>query len=288
MNLTINSISSVDRAYGLSSQNKNSKNENVSFEGLKMSSKQVKGAAIGFALFAASVLGLSACKSNDSKESKESANTEYVARSQDIEKLEKSEEAENVSYDKQINEYMAQDKKVANVEIYDDTEGDINSYCVRVGKGYDKDGKLIRKFVIYLPKQSPSYSYYSGESDYTSYEGIQYLPDKTITENFAPEEDGKTVEIVYNKPVKFEGESGYKKTEVLADYPDLQEGVYAKTVIYTKGKEQISSECAEYSKDFRKCVLFYDKNGKLLEKRYFVPDKDYSSLVLDEKKSVLK
>ena len=88
MNLTINSISSVDRAYGLSSQNKNSKNENVSFEGLKMSSKQVKGAAIGFALFAASVLGFSACKSNDSKESKESANTEYVARSQDIEKLE--------------------------------------------------------------------------------------------------------------------------------------------------------------------------------------------------------
>ncbi len=162
MNLTINSISSVDRAYGLSSQNKNSKNENVSFEGLKMSSKQVKGAAIGFALFAASVLGLSACKSNDSKESKESANTEYVASSQDIEKLEKSEEAENVSYDKQINEYMAQDKKVANVEIYDDTEGDINSYCVRVGKGYDKDGKLIRKFVIQVFHRYCTYEYFDG------------------------------------------------------------------------------------------------------------------------------
>lgn len=290
MNLTINSLSSVDRAYGLSSQNKNSKKENVSFEGLNISSKQVKNAAVGFALFSASVLGLSACKSNSSEKSKEAANTEYVAPVQDVEESEKSEVAKEVSYEERINEYMAQDKKVVKVEISDSYDPAlVNAYRMITAEGYDKNGKVIREVIVYPHEPSPSCSYPTYYSDRDEYAWIQYLPDRKVTEYSYPEEEGKTVVVEYNKPVKFDGESGYKKTEV-EDFPDQKNGIYTKTVTYVKGKaEDIGDRIIEYSKDFRKCILYYDKDGKLLEKRVLVPDKNYyyQGLILDEKKSIL-
>ncbi len=277
MNLTINSLSSVDRAYELSSQNKNSKKENVSFEGLNISSKQVKNTAVGFALFAASVLGLSACKSNSSEKSKEAANTEYVAPVQDVEESEKSEVAKEVSYKDRINEYMAQDKKVVKVEIDNPVANTgpnekVYFYSI-VGRGYDKKGVMIRQFTVDTPEP--------GEYIPT-YRGVQYLPDKTVAEVFYG--PCKTVQVNYEKLVKFEGESGYKKIEYLYDTLRSEDSP-SRTVIYKKGTEFAPG--ARYSKDYRECRISYDKDGKLLEKHVLVPDKDYKSLRLDEKKSIL-
>ena len=329
MNLTINSLSSVDRAYGLSSQNKNSKKENVSFEGLNISSKQVKNAAVGFALFSASVLGLSACKSNSSEKSKEAANTEYVAPVQD---------GEEISFEDRINEYMAKDKKVVDVNI---RAGRDYSYVYPLikyeGSGYDKSGKLIRRAEIWdhgangPELEPPSPRYYPRED----YQWRQYLPDRTIIVDSFPGEPAEYVRIEYNKPAKYDGKSWFKVSEKTSNkFTNEQHDIYTKRVIYEKGKNQeneqgngriYSNYCVceldydtsgklrrkvvthkkgeeiwagdgefVYSKDFQSCTSIYDKDGKLLEKRVLVPDKNkrsyngYNSyLILDEKKSIL-
>ncbi len=286
MNLTVNSISSVDRSYNISEQKNNSSKKDVSFEGLKISSKQVKGAAVGFALFAASVLGLSACKSDKSEKAKEVNSSEYVIPAESVD--DEQEVLSDKYFEEMINDYMAKDKKVVRVEIdFEASDPAVVNHVRMINAcGYDKNDKIIRVAKIY---PHGSYDYYPGD-----YSWIEILPDKRITVNSNPKVDPKEDEIIirteYTKPSKFEGKPGYYKTETVNKGPNIGEGEIAKTEVYEKGKplSERDGNCA-YPKDYCRCIINYDKTGKLLEKIYLYPDKEYySSLQIDKKKSILK
>ena len=285
MNLTVNSIGALDKSRYAIAQKPAPQNR-VSFEGSSTAPSRTTNVLAGITLLLASLFGLNACKSDKSEEVKEVTTSEYVAPAQSVEEPEPEQEVvEEVSYEDKIYEFMDQDDRIVDVKIKDGLDPNyINSYRMITGKGYDKNGKLIKELVIHPkePSESSVTPVYCPEPEFKH---IDYFSDKKVTVCSDSEEEGTRTVTEYTKPVKYMGVPGFKKTVTLYDVPTRYDDV-VKIVKYEKGKkEQISSESIVYSKDYRYCEESYDKDKKLISRLYFVPNK-YSELELDEKKSI--
>lgn len=255
-------------------QNKNNskiKNNQVNFEGLNVS-KPVKKAAIGFTLFAASVLGVSACCSPNKVKTPTNPGIIYTEINEGVEhKLNSHEIKNNKSkaknyYDLKIDSFMVADKNIKKITTSHNSDN-IGKYSAPaiIVDGFDEEGDLLRQVIIH-----PKNAYYPDRKNVdpaAEYEFIEYLPNKKVTnveDVTDPLNNYKKIE--YYKQVEYDGKPGYYKTEYIYDnlYPGDDVNIARKDV-YTKG---IVIENAPdgniYSEDYHRKEYYFNTNNLVI------------------------
>ena len=264
MALSVNRISECGKISSLKKQNSTQRQSKVSFQGAPMS-KTLKNTAVGFALFAASVLGISACSNKSNESDKSDTRYEYMKNPYYT--------SENRDYDKYIDYFMLQDDRVTNVEVSEGINPEYTgAYRRIISEGYDYEGNLVRKIVVHPKEPSISFALpvYCPEYEYKE---TRIEPDKIVTEYHDSERP--SFKIVEHKGIySLDGESGFRKKEIFYDMDAKEPEIFRKE-IYTKGEIlSVKNGSKIYSPDSHIKEIYYSSRGKVIGWFNYYADND--------------